>query len=219
MRCNNKWDFSDCHSYIIVRGLLHDRLHSPFYGSHLDSNYFPAAFPSNHKTKVYARITAEEKKLSWSTTWHILKNAVWFEHSKCTHIDRCSRLLSPSPANREHTQKWLLQAWRSETKTALSAAFRTTFVTLPFPLFRVQRKTTTKNKGEQTERHRQRKEKKDGEGVREYLGKAADKREDLWKSGSQNQFNHANWKYIWQQAARWQVSPYCAGVFIRMSNN
>lgn len=60
--------------------------------------------------------TPSWSRVSWSTTWHILKNAVCFEHSKCTHIDRCSRLLPPSPANREHTQKWLLQAWRSETE-------------------------------------------------------------------------------------------------------
>lgn len=89
---------------------------------------------------------SRRKILSWSTTWHILKNSVWFEHSKCTHIDRCSRRLFPSPANREHTQKCLLQAWRSETNTALSAAFRAPFVTVPFPLFWLQRKTMTEDK-------------------------------------------------------------------------
>lgn len=37
-------------------------LHGSFYGRHLDLNYFPAAFPSNQKTKVYVRITEEEEK-------------------------------------------------------------------------------------------------------------------------------------------------------------
>lgn len=116
VRCSHEWDFSDCHSNII-RSPPHNRLHGPFYGSHLDLNYFQAAFPSTQKARVYSRRTADEKGiLSWSTTRHILKNAVWFKHTKCTHIDRCSRLPPPSPANTEHIQKWLLQARSSETK-------------------------------------------------------------------------------------------------------
>lgn len=50
-----------------------------------------------------------------------------------------------------------------------------------------------------------------------YGGWQQRKRED--KGGSHNQFNLPNWKYICQQAARWQVSTYCTGMFIRMSNN
>lgn len=106
---------------------------------------------------------------------------------------------------RAHTQKWLLQAWRSETKTALSAAFWAPLVTAPFPLLWVQRKTMTENKGERTEREWQRQEKRDREGVRENISwMTAEKWEDLYKDGSQNQFNHPNWKYTCQQAARWQ---------------
>lgn len=61
-----------------------------------------SACQNNHHS---GKKTHKKIILSWSTTWHILKNAVCFEHSKCTHIDRCSRLLSPSPANREaHTR-------------------------------------------------------------------------------------------------------------------
>lgn len=58
---------------------------------------------------------SRRKILSWSTTWHILKNSVWFEHSKCTHIDRCSRRLFPSPANKQraHTKVFItgLEEW------------------------------------------------------------------------------------------------------------
>lgn len=83
-----------------------------FFLTHLDLNYFPATFArlkpdsmcdKNSRGKISKKKKKEKKRFCHSTTWHILKNAVWFEHSKCTHIDRCSRLLSPSPANTEHT--------------------------------------------------------------------------------------------------------------------
>lgn len=82
--------------------------------------------------------TKKNNILSWSTTWHILKNAVCFEHSKCTHIDRCSRLLSPSPANREaHTRVVIigLEEWDKNSPFLLLFFFFfpcAPLVTLPF---------------------------------------------------------------------------------------
>lgn len=98
--------------------------------------FFPTIVKKNKNKKTQKcvpRYRQSSKILSWSATWHVLKNVVWFEHSKCTHIDRCSRLPSPSPANRDHTHKWLLQAWRSETKTSLSAASSRTIPYFAFP--------------------------------------------------------------------------------------
>lgn len=96
---------------ITIRGLLHNTLDGLFYETRLDLNDFPAAFPSNQKMVCRNNRDKAKKKRCCHGAQHgmFLKNAVWFEHRKCTHIDRCSRLLSPSPANREHTQKWLLQ--------------------------------------------------------------------------------------------------------------
>lgn len=104
--------------------------------------------------------TQKNNILSWSTTWHILKNAVCFEHSKCTHIDRCSRLLSPSPANREaHTRVVIigLEEWDKNSPFLLLFFFFFSLRTISyfafFPPFSfpVQRAQRQKNGGEKTE--------------------------------------------------------------------
>lgn len=74
-----------------------------------------------------------------------------------------------------------------------------------------------KQKGEQTEREWQRKE--DKRGWERIYGEWQQRNERLVKGESQNQLIPLNWKYTCQQAAKWQVSPYCTGMFIRMSNH
>ena len=111
--------------------------------------------------------------------WHILKNAVCFEHSKCTHIDRCSRLLSPSPANTEaHTRVVIigLEEWDKNRPFLLLFFFffaHAQFVTLPFsPFFPVQRTQRLKNGGEKTKKRGHDNEKRgtrQSEREREYM--------------------------------------------------
>lgn len=140
--------------------------------------------------------TPSWSRVSWSTTWHILKNAVCFEHSKCTHIDRCSRLLPPSPANREHTQKWLLQAWRSETERkkrekAFSAAFSAgPFVSVSFPLFCAggQRQQRQESK---VKRWKENEKKQDGLRGREYtVGDGGGNKRTFHRGRTHSQFSH-----------------------------
>lgn len=57
----DKCFFSDCHSYTI-RGLIQNRLYGPFYWSHFNFNYFPAAFPNNQKSKVLYMPELQQKK-------------------------------------------------------------------------------------------------------------------------------------------------------------
>lgn len=48
---------------------------------------------------------------------------------------------------------------------------------------------------------------------------AAERREDFYTTGSHSQFNHPNWKQTCRQAVTSQVSPYCSGMLIWMSNS
>lgn len=102
-----------------------------FYGSHLNSNYFPAAFLRNHKTKVHARTTAVVKKKNYKKKpyCHGAQHGIFWKMlfalntvSVLTLIDVpvCFPLLLQTE---KHTQEWLLSAWRSETKTAPFCCF------------------------------------------------------------------------------------------------
>lgn len=137
-----------------------------FYGSHLNSNYFPAAFLRNHKTKVHARTTATvEKKHKKKSYCHGAQHGIFWKMlfalntvSVLTLIDVpvCFPLLLQTE---KHTQEWLLSAWRSETKTAPFCCFffffslRTISYFAFFPPFSfpVQRAQRQKNGGEKTE--------------------------------------------------------------------
>lgn len=120
MQSSNKRFFSSFSNDILAAFPLKADL----YLSYSELNYL-AMLPCNQRTKEHTRLTAEEKAYcdgaQHGIFWKIL---FWFEHCKCTHIDRCSRLLFPSPANREHTQNWLLHRLRGARGNIASSFLR-----------------------------------------------------------------------------------------------
>lgn len=150
MWCSNKWLFFFFFLQIVTvisssEVFLHNGPHGPLLWEPSKFELLPSSVsPQSQNQSACQNNRHSGKKtqkkiiLSWSTTWHILKNAVCFEHSKCTHIDRCSRLLSPSPANREaHTRVVIigLEEWDKNSPFLLLFFFFfpcAPLVTLPF---------------------------------------------------------------------------------------
>lgn len=149
MWCSNKWLFFFFSQIVTVISssevFLHNGPHGPLLWEPSKFELLPSSVsPQSQNQSACQNNRHSGKKtqkkiiLSWSTTWHILKNAVCFEHSKCTHIDRCSRLLSPSPANREaHTRVVIigLEEWDKNSPFLLLFFFFfpcAPLVTLPF---------------------------------------------------------------------------------------
>lgn len=190
MWCSNKWLFF---FFPRLSQLYHHRRSFSitgrmvrFYGSHLNSNYFPAAFLRNHKTKVHARTTATvEKKHKKKSYCHGAQHGIFWKMlfalntvSVLTLIDVpvCFPLLLQTE---KHTQEWLLSAWRSETKTAPFCCFfsffflRTISYFAFFPPFSfpVQRAQRQKNGGEKTdgENDNEKRGMRESEREREYM--------------------------------------------------
>ena len=147
--------------------------------------------------------------------WHILKNAVCFEHSKCTHIDRCSRLLSPSPANTEaHTRVVIigLEEWDKNRPFLLFFFFFFCPCTIRyfafFPFFSGSENAAAEKRRWKDEKKRawqwKERDETEWEGERIHGGWQQRNERTFTEADPKNQFNHPNWKYTCQESA-WYI--------------
>lgn len=194
-------------------------LHGSFYGRHLDLNYFPAAFPSNQKTKVYARITEEEEEKRFCNGaqhgifWKMLFGLNTVSVLTLIDVPVCFPLLLQTE-NTHKTGYYRLGGVRQKQPFLQLFADHSLPCLLFFSRLRERWGQKTKvNRWKENERRVR-------VGMRENAWRmTTERREDFYKTGSQSQFNHPNWKQTCQQAVRRQVSPYCSGMFIRMLNS
>lgn len=166
-----------------------------FYGRKLDLNYSPAKFfQQSEKQSVWD--SNSRRKRFWKMLFGL--NTV----SVLTLIDVpvCFPLLLQTEITH---RSGYYRLGGVKQKLPFLQLFVHPFVTLPFPLFRVQRKQWQKievNRRKQNDKKRVTGEWENMQRI------TAEKREDLYKGRSYNQFNHPNWKYTCPQAATWFVT-------------